>query len=179
MRLQYIAVVAVAGALAALSTVAFGANPHFTKSGAPTCTVTNGQVTCSAQMAGLGNEDIVVNLDVAGEATFLCVQPGQKKRDDPNISPGANKVPFSGSSTTVIDADSIKNGRATIGPVTSPSQQPTATAEQAGCPSGNWGTQLDTATVTTVTFSATQGSTELFSCTASGTFTEGTIPLSC
>ncbi len=179
MRLKYIAVFAVAGAFAALSTLAFGANPHFTKSGAPTCTVTNGQVTCSAQMAGLGNEDIVVNLDVAGEATFLCVQPGQKKRDDPNISPGANKVPFSGSATQTIPGASVKNGRATIGPITSPSQEPTATAEQAGCPSGNWGTQLDTATVTTVTISATQGGETLFSCTASGTFTEGTIPLDC
>jgi hypothetical protein len=152
---------------------------HFTKNGDPACSVTNGQVTCSAEMAGLGNENITISLRVAGEATFNCVQPGQTKRDDPNISPGANKVPFEGSSTATIPSGAIKNGRARIGPITSPLQQPTATAEEAGCPSGNWSTQLAGVTVQSVTFSAIQGSTQLFSCTAEGSFTSGTIPLTC
>jgi hypothetical protein len=153
---------------------------HFTKNGDPACSLTNGQVTCSAEMAGLGNEDIVISLGVSGEASFNCVQPGQSKKSDPNIAPGANKVPFEDSAGAVIPDDAIKNGRARIGPITSPVQQPTATAEDAGCPNGtNWTTQLAGVTVQSVTFSASQGDTQLFYCTASGSFTSGTIPLTC
>jgi hypothetical protein len=164
---------AVVVAVGMTATAALGASPHFKKGGEPSCTVSNGQVTCSATMSGLGNQDIIVRLDVAGEATFNCVSPGG------NVAPGQNKVPFSGSASQTIPASSVKNGTATIGPITSPSQQPTATAQQAGCPNPNWTTQLATATVQTVTFTASQGGQTLFTCTARGSFTEGSIPLSC
>ena len=148
-------------------------SPHFKKGGEPVCTISSGQATCSASLAGLGNQDVDLTLDVGGVATFNCVSPGG------NASPGQNKVPFSGTNVQTIPGSAIKNGNLSFS-ITSPNQPPTATAQQAGCPNPNWTTSLASATVTSITLTIQQGGATLFTCTASGTFTEGqTVPLAC
>ena len=158
---------------AVLATTAFAASAHFKKGGSPVCTISGGQATCSGAIAGLGNQDVVITLDVQGVATFNCVSPGG------NASPGQNKVPFQGTTTQTIPSNQIKNGNLNFN-VTSPSSTPTATAEQAGCPNPNWTTTLASATVTSITLTIAQGGQTLFTCSASGSFSEGqTVPLSC
>jgi hypothetical protein len=158
---------------AAFATVAVAASAHFKKGGSPVCTISGGEATCSGSIAGLGNQDVVITENVQGFATFNCVSPGG------NASPGQNKVPFQGTTTQVIPSNQIKNGNLSFS-VTSPSAQPTATAEQAGCPNPNWTTTLASATVTSITLTISQGGQTLFTCSASGSFSNGqTVPLSC
>ena len=158
---------------AAFAVAAVAASPHFKNGGSPVCTISGGQATCTGSIAGLGNQDVVIVLDVQGFATFNCVSPGG------NASPGQNKVPFQGTTTQTIPSNQIKNGNLSFN-VTSPSSQPTATAQQAGCPNPNWTTTLASATVTSITLTISQGGQTLFTCSASGSFSEGqTVPLSC
>ena len=172
-RTRVLVTIGVVSLFATFAAVAVAASAHFKKGGSPVCTISGGQATCSGAIAGLGNQDVVIVLDVQGFATFNCVSPGG------NASPGQNKVPFQGTTTQTIPSNQIKNGNLNFS-VTSPSSQPTATAEQAGCPNPNWTTSLASATVTSITLTISQGGQTLFTCGASGSFSEGqSVPLSC
>ena len=115
------------GMLAAVASAA-----HFTKRGTPTCIDTGTTLVCSGELAGLGNEDLVIDVTSDAEATFLCGAPGSGKP-----AAGQNKVPFEAGGSQTISGGAIKNGRAVFS-VTAPTAPPTATAEQAGCPNPNW-----------------------------------------
>ena len=173
MRRLLILFAVVATAAMTVTAAATAASPHFKNGGSPVCTISGGQATCSGALAGLGNQDVTIQLNVQGVATFNCVSPGG------NAAPGQNKVPFQGTTTQVIPSNQIKNGNLNFS-TTSPSSQPTATAEQAGCPNPNWTTTLASATVTSITLTISQGGQTLFTCSASGSFSEGqTVPLAC
>ena len=152
-------------ALAAVPALAQG--EHFTRQGEPVCTITGSGATqtvnCTAELAGLGNEDIISSTTVSGFAVYQCQNPGG------NLAPGQNRV-LEGPVTTpvTIPADSIKNGRATVpGGPTTLTAAPTVSGQAAGCPNGQWTGVNPTLTITSVTFSATQGDTLLFTSTAS------------
>ena len=173
LRTRVLITTAAIALFAAFASLAVAANPHFKNGGSPVCTISGGQATCTGSIAGLGNQDVVITENVQGVATFNCVSPGG------NAAPGQNKVPFQGSTTQVIPSNQIKNGNLTFS-VTSPNNPPTATAQQAGCPNPNWTTTLASATVTSITLTISQGGQTLFTCSASGSFSEGqTVPLSC
>jgi hypothetical protein len=149
------------------ATAAYAASPHFKHGGEPVCTITGGgtsqTVTCTGSLAGLGNEDLVVESTVSGFAVYQCQNQGG------NIAPGQNKV-LEGPQTvpTVIPSSAIKNGNVTF--VTNPNTleaAPTVSAEQAGCPNPNWTGVNPTLTLTSITLTISQGGVTLFTCTAS------------
>jgi hypothetical protein len=80
-------VVAVLGLMAS---AASAASPHFKRGGTPVCTIsTSGStatVTCRGSLAGLGNQDLEINVTVAGFAVYQCQNAGG------NTAPGVNKV---------------------------------------------------------------------------------------
>jgi hypothetical protein len=162
--------------VAALAFAGVALAQHFTKNGAPRCTDTGTELVCTGELAGLGNENLVVEVDTNAEATFLCGTPGNRK-----TAPGANKVPFEAGGSQTIEGGAIKNGRARF-TVTAPSEPlPTPTPAEAGCPNNNWqviGTQdVDFADIN---LTISQGGELLFTCTHSGPVAEGaTVTLSC
>src|SRR6266487_6762239 len=162
---------------------AFAAGQHFTHGGVPTCTITavvtatdtSQSVTCSGELAGLGNADLVLDLSVSGFAVYQCQNKGG------NIAPGQNKVLVGpATSTTTIPASAIKNGRTMF--TTNPAvltAAATVSASVAGCQNDNWTGVNPVVTVTSITLKISQ--TELlFTCTASDpNGLTGTVTLTC
>jgi hypothetical protein len=155
-------------AVALTATVAFAAKPttptegvHFTQGGEPVCTITGATVDCSAELAGLGQGDIVSSTSVSGFAVYTCVNKGE------NPAPGQNKV-LEGPDTNdvIIPGGDIKNGRVTIPGTSTLEADETVSGAAAGCPNKNWQGVDPQLTITSVTFSASQGGVLLFTSTA-------------
>src|SRR5215212_4579644 len=109
LKKRFVALAALVGAVAAISTVAFAASPHFKHGGEPVCTVSNGSgsssTTCTASLSGLGGGDLVINTTVSGSAVYQCQNQGG------NIAPGQNTVLVGPTTTpTTIPSGAIKNG---------------------------------------------------------------------
>jgi hypothetical protein len=172
-RRVWLVVLATAGACGILASAAMAA--HFTKKGEPACTDTGTTLVCTGELAGLGNEDLVIDLTSDAQATFLCGTPGNG-----NLAPGANKVPLQVGGSQTITGGAIKNGRAVFS-VSAPGEAPTATAEQAGCPNGQWQVvRIVDIDFANVELTIAQGGETLFSCTYPGEVPEGQkVALSC
>jgi hypothetical protein len=146
---------------------AFAASPHFKKGGEPVCTfsgTTSIPVTCTATLAGLGNEDVNVHLSVSGFALYQCQNGGG------NIAPGQNRV-LAGPATsdTAIPASAIKNGNLmfTTNPATLTAAD-TVSGAVAGCPNPNWTGVNPALTLTTINLVIEQPpGTPIFTCSAS------------
>jgi hypothetical protein len=169
--------------LVVFATPAFAAGAHFTHGGVPTCTITpivtatdtSQSVTCSGELAGLGNVDLVLDLSASGFALYQCKNGGG------NIAPGQNRVLVGpATSTTTIPANAIKNGRTTF--TTNPavlSAPLTTSAAVAGCPNANWSGVNPVVSVTSITLKISQTNL-LVTCTASNpTGLTGTVTLTC
>ena len=151
---------------------------HFTAGGTPTCTLNADHTAdCSAELAGLGEGDIVITTSVGGSAVYQCRNNGG------NLAPGQNKVLVGPEvNSVVLPGDEIENGRATItgfteDPLVAPA---TVSGRAAGCPNGNWTGINPVLSITSVTFRATQGGVLLFNCSATGSnLSTGTVPLTC
>ncbi len=154
-------------ALSITASGALAASPHFKRGGTPVCTIsgtsTSKTVVCTGTLAGLGNEDLVIETTVNGFAVYQCQNNGG------NIAPGQNQVLVGPSITpTLIDSDAIKNG--TLKFTTNPntlSAPATVSGADAGCPNPNWTGVNPTLTVTDITLTISQGGVLLFTCTAS------------
>ena len=159
--------------LAAVTVVSTASAQHFTRKGAPTCTDIGTQLQCTAELAGLGNEDLRMDLSSEGFVTAFCVSPGG------NESPGQNKTPATTLGGATISAGEIKNGRARITGTTEAPGAPTA--REAGCPNRNWSTRLAGVEFTNITVTISQGGDVLFICTREGAGTQDnqTVPLTC
>jgi hypothetical protein len=146
---------------------ALAASPHFKRGGEPVCTIsgsaTSKTVVCTGTLAGLGNEDLLIETTLSGFAVYQCQNAGG------NTAPGQNRV-LTGPSTTPteIDSDAIKNGnvRFTTNPNTLSAAQ-TVSGAAAGCPNPNWTGVNPTLTLTDLTLTISQGGVLLFTCTAS------------
>lgn len=168
-------------ALLAVATQATAASPHFKNGGTPTCTITSlssasSSTTCTASLAGLGNQDLVVQTSVSGFARYTCTNQGG------NAAPGQNKVLIGpATSTTTLPASQIKNGNLTF--TTNPAvlaAPSTVSGQVAGCPNNNWTGTNPQATVTSITLTISQGGALLFTCTASNpNGLSGTVALTC
>jgi hypothetical protein len=142
------------------------ASPHFKRGGEPVCTfsgTTSIPVTCTATLAGLGNEDLNVHLSASGFALYQCQNNGG------NTAPGQNRV-LAGPATsdTAIPAAAIKNGNLTF--TTNPATltaAPTVSGAVAGCPNPNWTGVNPTLTLTSISLVIEQPpGTTIFSCAA-------------
>ena len=135
---------------------ALAASPHFKKGGTPVCIITGSgtsqTVSCTGTLAGLGNEDLLIETTVAGFAVYECRNRGG------TIAPGQNKV-LEGPVTepTVVPADAIKNGTVTFQAGATLTAEPTVSAAEAGCPNNNWIGVNPTLTITSVSLEISQG----------------------
>jgi hypothetical protein len=150
---------------------------HFTHGGTPTCTISGSGATatvnCTSELAGLGEGDITSTTTISGFAVYQCQNQGG------NIAPGQNKV-LEGPVTNpvTIPGSEIKNGRATVPGTATLTAAPTVSAAEAGCPNNNWIGVNPTLTITSVTFSASQGGVLVFTATATNpNGLSGTFPL--
>jgi hypothetical protein len=149
------------------ATAALAASPHFKRGGTPVCTFsgsTSIPVTCTGTLAGLGNDDLLLNLSVSGSAVYQCRNNGG------NIAPGQNKVLIGpATSSTSIPADSIKNGNLTF--TTNPATlaaAATVSSTVAGCPGSTWTGVNPVVTLTSITLVIQQPvGTTIFTCSAS------------
>jgi hypothetical protein len=165
-RLATILILAL-GLLVVTAQASLAASPHFKKGGEPVCTfsgTTSIPVTCTGTLAGLGNEDLRVDLSASGFALYQCQNAGG------NTAPGQNKV-LAGpaTSSTSIPASAIKNGNLvfTTNPATL-TAAPTVSGATAGCPNPNWTGVNPTLTLTDITLDIFQPvTTRIFHCTAS------------
>jgi hypothetical protein len=164
---QLLTCFALAVVLGTTAAAAPAASPHFKKGGLPTCTfsgTTSIAVTCTGALAGLGNEDLVLELSVSGFAVYQCRNHGG------NLAPGQNRV-LTGPATsdTAVPAGAIKNGtlRFTTNPATLTAPE-TVSGDEAGCPNSNWTGVNPTLTLTDIVLDVYQPATVLiFHCTAS------------
>ena len=168
LKKRFVVAAALVGAIVAISAVAFAASPHFKKNGEPVCSWTAGTnsipVSCTATIAGLGNDDLLARLSVSGFALYQCQNAGG------NIAPGQNRVLIGpATSDTAVPADAIKNGNLTL--TTNPavlSAPDTVSAAVAGCPNNNWTGVNPALTLTSISLIIEQPpGTVIFSCSAS------------
>jgi hypothetical protein len=157
---------------------AMAGSPHFKKNGEPTCAISGTgatqTVTCSATLAGLGNEDVRVIQTVSGTAVYQCQNQGG------NTATGQNKVLVGPVVTPVtFPASAIKNGNLTVSVSTTLTAPATVTGAEAGCPNPNWTGVNPVLTVTSIQFVIEQPvGTPIFNCSATDPFS-GTILLTC
>ena len=74
---------AVAAVVGMMATAASGASPHFKKNGSPVCTVSGAgtntsSTTCSASLAGLGQQTLVIEVDRARVGGLPVPEPGRQ-----------------------------------------------------------------------------------------------------
>ena len=135
-------------ALASMVPAALAANVHFVKG--PTFTDNGTTLTTTGKLAGLGNEDLKITLDITGIATKItCTNPGG------NQAPGQNKPGVTASGSQTITANEIKNGSVNIRVTTLEPAQ--LTPRQAGCPNNRWTATIDDVSFQTAKITVVQG----------------------
>lgn len=105
--------------------------------------------TVSGKLTGLGNGDVFVSLSASGTPTATCTNKGGAQ------APGQNPATVNVTGGQSIPEEEIKNGTVNFSVTTSPPAQPTA--QQAGCPNGNWTAEITSIAFTSFTVTVTQG----------------------
>src|SRR5215218_1463769 len=128
---------------------ALAQNPHFGQGPrAATFTDFNGQLQVTGTIVGLGQEPLIVTVTADATADTFCFNPSDPDQTHPVPGQTLTGVEVTGG-TGEVTPD--RQGNFIILPGALVTDEPTVTAEQAGCPSDKW-----TATVGDVTFSNVQ-----------------------
>lgn len=130
------------------STSVFAAKVHF-KGGPPDCELnSDNTVTCTGEIAGVGQETVTVLVTAVGYAEVICTNPGG------NPAPGQlQRVNASGSD----DIDPEKNGTLEFTVTSLPYVLPSGPATSLGCPNDSWSASLGEVTITGYTLQFFQG----------------------
>ena len=145
-----LSVVLAIGALLVFTATASAANPQFRRNGAPTLTDNGSVLTLNASMTGLGNGNLLVDINWTGTTIGnTCTSPGG------NNSPGQNPATSVGGTASFVLTPS-KNGNVVIGGSTT---APTITPQQAGCPNSNWSASYTDVVFNSATVTIDQPST--------------------
>jgi hypothetical protein len=133
-------------ALTMFGSLAFAASVHF--KGQQRFTDNGLTLTAAGELAGLGNADVIITLSAEGDGSALCRNRGG------NVAPGQNKIPVLVSAVQTVLASEIKNGTTPFLLTTAGPEQPTA--EEAGCPNGNWTAEINDVVFSSATISIEQ-----------------------
>lgn len=115
-----------------LGTVAFAQNIHLKPPNSAPSFFDNGlTLTASGFLAGLGNEDILVELFASAQATAVCTNPAGATQP-----PGQNPAPATVGGQEPIPSSEIKNGTTPFSVTTRPPTSPIPGAPD--CPNPLW-----------------------------------------
>ena len=138
--------------MAAMATAAFASSVHL-KGGAhaePAFTDGGLFLSASGALAGLGNGDVIVNLDATGNVTATCTNPGSGVHQPP----GQNPAPITVSGAQRIPESELKNGTTPFDVSTTGPETPIPGAP--GCPNSNWIEDITDLAFTTATITVEQ-----------------------
>jgi hypothetical protein len=126
----------------------------------------------SGALAGLGNQDIKVNLEAKGNPTASCTNPSGA-----NQPPGHNPAPVTLTGFQSIPASEVKNGNVAFSVTTSAPTTPIAGAPD--CPNPQWTEKITDVAFTSAAITVEQpvGTVVLTSdCTMSPATKDGAVP---
>lgn len=133
--------------------------------------VDNGlSLSATGALAGLGNGDIVVNLDADANVTSTCTNQGG------NQAPGQNPAPITVTGVQRIPASEVKNGSVTFNVDTT--APPATIAGAPDCPNSNWTEAIEDLAFTsaTITVEQPEGTTVfVLSCTFNPPTSDGAV----
>jgi hypothetical protein len=128
-------------------------------------------LTAAGELAGLGFQDLQVNLSATASPTAVCANNGN------NQAPGQNPAPVTVTGSVAIPASAIKNGNAPFTVTTTPPTSPIPGAPD--CPNPNWTETITDMAFTSATITVEQPVGTLVltvTCTFSVQTADGAVP---
>jgi len=125
----------------------------------------------TGSLSGLGNGDILVHLEVAGQAYSTCANPGGGTQP-----PGQNPADVTLSGTQAIPSSQIKNGTVKFGLVTGAPPSPVPGAP--GCPNAQWSQVVEDVAFSRAAIIVEQGGAAVLAldCSFSPSTADGAVP---
>ena len=166
-------VITAAALVLLLGTTAYASNVHLKPpNSSPAFTDLGLTLRATGALAGLGGEDIVINMSATANATATCTNPAGRTQP-----PGQNPAPVTVAGSQIIPKDEIKNGNVSFSVTTQGPVTPIAGAP--GCPNPQWTEDITDLSFTDATITVEQPAPTVvltLECTFTPATTDGTVP---